>query len=67
MADHLNRYLTPAEPVQANQVLFANGVSTLCSMLSFLVGEPGDGVLLGRPIYGKFENDWGIEVGYGST
>jgi hypothetical protein len=64
MAAHINKYFSPVTPVESGHVLMANGVSAICSMLGFLVGDPGDGVLLMRPIYGKFENDWGIEAGY---
>lgn len=64
MATHVNKYFNPVVPVESSNILFANGVSALCSMLGFLVGDPGDGVLLMRPIYGKFENDWGIMSEY---
>jgi histidinol-phosphate/aromatic aminotransferase/cobyric acid decarboxylase-like protein len=64
MANHVNKYFSPATTVEPKHVLMANGVSAICSMLGFLVGDPGDGVLLMRPIYGKFENDWGIMAGY---
>ena len=66
MANHVNKYFSPATAVESKHVLMANGVSAICSMLGFLVGNPGDGVLLMRPIYGKFENDWGIIAGYES-
>ena len=32
-------------------------------MLSFALAEPGDGVLVSRPVYGRFELDYGIEGG----
>jgi 1-aminocyclopropane-1-carboxylate synthase len=64
MADHINRYFSPHTPVSPSDVLVANGVSAICAMLAFILGNPGDGVLLMRPIYGKFENDWGIIAKY---
>jgi 1-aminocyclopropane-1-carboxylate synthase len=64
MADHINRYFHPHMPVSPSEVLIANGVSAICAMLGFVLGDPGDGVLLMRPIYGKFENDWGITAKY---
>jgi 1-aminocyclopropane-1-carboxylate synthase len=64
MANHINRYFSPHTPITPNEVLIANGVSAICGMLGFIIGDPGDGVLLMRPIYGKFENDWGITAKY---
>jgi 1-aminocyclopropane-1-carboxylate synthase len=64
MANHINSYFSPHTPIEPSNVLVANGVSAICGMLGFIVGDPGDGVLLMRPIYGKFENDWGITAGY---
>jgi aspartate/methionine/tyrosine aminotransferase len=60
MAAHVNRYFSPYQPISSDEVLIANGVSAINAMLSFILGDPGDGVLLMRPIYGKFENDWSI-------
>lgn len=31
-------------------------------MLGFALGEPGDGVLVSRPMYGRFELDYGVEA-----
>jgi len=64
MAAHINRYFSPHTPISPSEVLIANGVSAICGMLGFVLGDPGDGVLLMRPIYGKFENDWGITAKY---
>lgn len=30
-------------------------------MLAFSLAEPGDGILVSRPVYGRFELDYGIE------
>jgi histidinol-phosphate/aromatic aminotransferase/cobyric acid decarboxylase-like protein len=46
------------------EVSIANGVTAICSMLAFMLGDVGDGVLLMRPIYGKFENDFTIVAQY---
>ncbi len=64
MAKHVNKYFGSVIPVTAENILFANGVSAICSMLGFILGDPNDGVLLMRPVYGKFRNDWGIMAGY---
>ena len=32
-------------------------------MLGFTLAEPGDGILISRPAYGRFELDYGVEAG----
>lgn len=46
------------------EIGIANGVTAICSMVAFMVGDVGDGILLMRPIYGKFENDLTIMTQY---
>lgn len=31
-------------------------------MLSFTLAEPTDGILVSRPVYGRFELDYGVEA-----
>ena len=31
-------------------------------MLGFTLAEPGDGILVSRPVYGRFELDYGVEA-----
>lgn len=31
-------------------------------MLGFTLAEPGDGILVSRPMYGRFELDYGVEA-----
>ncbi|KFY06806.1 hypothetical protein V492_07727 [Pseudogymnoascus sp. VKM F-4246] len=57
VAKHINKHFKPAVPVGLKEVAIANGVTAICSMLAFMLGDVGDGILLMRPIYGKFEND----------
>ncbi|OBT81264.1 hypothetical protein VE02_10152 [Pseudogymnoascus sp. 03VT05] len=57
VAKHINKYFNPTVPVSMKEVGIANGVTAICSMLAFMLGDVGDGILLMRPIYGKFEND----------
>ncbi|KFX93366.1 hypothetical protein V490_04883 [Pseudogymnoascus sp. VKM F-3557] len=57
VAKHVNKYFNPAVPVSVKEVGIANGVTAICSMLAFILGDVGDGILLMRPIYGKFDND----------
>lgn len=32
-------------------------------MLGFSIAESGDGILVSRPVYGRFELDYGVEAG----
>lgn len=64
MAKHINKYFNPAVLVDIKEVGIANGVTAICSMLAFMLGDVGDGILLMRPIYGKFENDLTIVAQY---
>ncbi|OBT68851.1 hypothetical protein VE03_02044 [Pseudogymnoascus sp. 23342-1-I1] len=67
VAKHINKYFNPVVPVDVEEVGIANGVTAICSMLAFILGDVGDGILLMRPIYGKFENDFTIVAQYIST
>ncbi|KAI9746726.1 MAG: hypothetical protein M1818_000441 [Claussenomyces sp. TS43310] len=60
MAGHVNKYFNPSLPVCVDDVLCANGVTAICSISSFALADEGEGLLLMRLIYGKFENDWSI-------
>ena len=60
MTSHVNKYFKPKLPISVDNVLCANGVTAICSLLSFALADEGEGLLLMRPIYGKFENDFSI-------
>ncbi|KAJ9630912.1 hypothetical protein H2203_001440 [Taxawa tesnikishii (nom. ined.)] len=62
MANHMNKHFKPFEPVDANDIIFANGVTALCEMLGFSIAEPGDGILMSRPIYQAFQSDFGTKA-----
>lgn len=50
--------------MDANDIIFANGVTALCEMLGFSIAEPGDGILMSRPIYQAFQSDFGTKAQY---
>ena len=62
MAKHMNRHFKPHAPIQADRLLFANGVTSLCEMLGFTICDAGDVVLLSRPIYQAFKSDFGAKA-----
>ncbi|PKX90106.1 acc synthase [Aspergillus novofumigatus IBT 16806] len=46
MASHITTYFHPTTPISPDHIIFANGSN-----------RPGDGILLGQPIYGSFNGD----------
>ncbi|KAL4868567.1 hypothetical protein BDV12DRAFT_95985 [Aspergillus spectabilis] len=62
-AAHINRYFKPLQPVEPEMIVKASGCSAAGNMLSFALTEPGDGVLVSRPVYGRFELDYGLQGG----
>lgn len=62
MARYLNRYLKPVKPVKPEELLFTDGVTAMIEMLGYTLFEQGDGVLLSRPIYQAFKDDFGLKA-----
>jgi 1-aminocyclopropane-1-carboxylate synthase len=60
MAAHLNKWFQPNELVQPNELHFSIGCTSLCEMLGFTLFEEGDGLLLSRPVYQAFKDDFGV-------
>ncbi|KAL4952636.1 pyridoxal phosphate-dependent transferase [Aspergillus filifer] len=71
LARHINTYFSPLHSIKPEMVIKCNGCSAAGSMLSFALAEPGDGVLVSRPVYGRFELDYwiegGVEIVYADT
>ncbi|KAL5355193.1 1-aminocyclopropane-1-carboxylate synthase [Aspergillus floccosus] len=63
LASHLNRLLQPISPIDPDEIVVASGATAIGSMLGFSLAEPSDGILVSRPVYGRFELDYGIEAG----
>ncbi|KAG0645986.1 putative aminotransferase sirI [Hyphodiscus hymeniophilus] len=57
MASHINDYFNPYVPITPEHVTFTAGVTGLNEMVAFNLTDEGDGILLGRPIYGTFYDD----------
>lgn len=63
VAAHLDNLLQPNVPVNTEDVFLASSPTALGHMLGFALAEPGDGILVSRPVYGRFELDYGVEAG----
>ncbi|KAJ5296030.1 hypothetical protein N7508_010851, partial [Penicillium antarcticum] len=62
-ATHLNNILSPNVPIQSEDVVVADSATSLGNMLGYSLAERGDGILVNRPVYGRFELDYGVEAG----
>ncbi|KAK2612795.1 hypothetical protein QQS21_001247 [Conoideocrella luteorostrata] len=65
-ARFLNRQFKPATPVEPSHIHISNGVTPAIQNVAWAIGNPGDGLLLGRPHYVAFPGDvnrrTGVEV-----
>lgn len=57
MANLITTYFHPTTPVSPNHIVFTNGVTSLNAICALSLTNPGDGILLGQPIYGSFNGD----------
>ena len=64
MARHINRLFKPLHTVEPSRIIFANGVTSLCDELGFTLCDPGDAILMSRPIYQAFKSDFGTKAKY---
>ena len=64
MADHMNKYFHPVSTVQPEDLVFANGITSLCELFGYAMGEEGDGILISRPCYQAFIADFGAKAKY---
>ncbi|UQC81736.1 1-aminocyclopropane-1-carboxylate synthase [Colletotrichum lupini] len=63
MAGHLNATFSPHTPLDMEHVRVAAGATAVQCILAFALASPGEGVLVPRPVYGRFELDFGNEMG----
>jgi 1-aminocyclopropane-1-carboxylate synthase len=63
VAAHINAHFQPHVPIQPSQVLTGGGLTAIHEMVALSLGDPGDGILVSRPIYGRFELDFGNTAG----
>lgn len=62
MAAYITRHFHPKQPINIEDLIIANGVTSLCEMLAFAICDEGDGILLSRPIYQAFKGDFGTKA-----
>ena len=57
IAAFVNQHFNPHVPVEEKQICVSNGAGSSVDSLAFCMGEPGDGILVGRPLYVGFFPD----------
>ncbi|KAJ5086906.1 hypothetical protein NUU61_008213 [Penicillium alfredii] len=62
-AAHLNRILSPHASIEPEHVFVADSPTSLGNMLGFNLAERDEAILVNRPVYGRFELDYGVEAG----
>ncbi|CAJ2500694.1 Uu.00g035470.m01.CDS01 [Anthostomella pinea] len=71
MARHLNEYFSPFKPLDGSEISISGTATAMHEIIGWAVGEPGDCILTSRPVYGRFELDFGnkaeLNVGYADT
>ncbi|KAL0943268.1 1-aminocyclopropane-1-carboxylate synthase [Colletotrichum truncatum] len=63
LAAHLNATFNPHAPLTSANVQLASGATAVQHILAFALASPGEGILVSRPVYGRFELDFGNEMG----
>ena len=63
MAQFLNDNFQPKTNVTSSHITVTNGCSSALEHLSWVIANPGDGFLLGRPFYGTFVPDLSFRTG----
>ncbi|EFY95481.1 1-aminocyclopropane-1-carboxylate synthase [Metarhizium robertsii] len=71
LAVHLNEYLRPYTPITADHIKVTGSATPMHEILAWGLADPGDGIMTSRPVYGRFELDFGnraeVSVVYADT
>ena len=71
LAVHLNEYLNPHSPLSGEDIHITNAATSLHETLAWCLADEGDKILTSRPVYGRFELDFGnrsnIKIWYADT
>ncbi|KEY69284.1 hypothetical protein S7711_01735 [Stachybotrys chartarum IBT 7711] len=63
LARFFDRYFKPVIPIEPSHIIITNGCTSSIEQISWLLSNPGDVVLLGRPYYGAFVGDITVRTG----
>lgn len=59
LATLLNDHFNPYTPLTGSDIKATSAATALHEILAFSLAEPGEGILVSRPYYGRFELDFG--------
>lgn len=62
-AAHINEYFSPHRTVEGSDVRVTAAATGLHDVLAYSLCDVGEGVLMSRPYYGRFEIDFGNKAG----
>lgn len=63
MAAHMNEYFNPYSLIEPSHILTGAALTSIHEMVGLSIADSGDGILVSRPIYGRFELDFGNTAG----
>lgn len=59
----MNEHFSPIIPVEPGHVITGAALTSIHSLVGQSLGDAGDGILISRPVYGRFELDFGNIAG----
>lgn len=59
LAQHLNEHFKPSRPLDGSEIRITGGATAMHEILGWAVGDPSDGILTSKPVYGRLELDFG--------
>lgn len=62
-AHFMNRHFNPHQAVKQEHVVATAGVTNSLEQLAYVLGDHGDGFLIGRPYYTSLPRDFGSRAG----
>ena len=63
IAQFLNGYFDPNQAVQQEHVVATAGLTNSLEQMAYVLGDHGDGFLIGRPYYTSLPKDFGSRAG----
>lgn len=63
LARHVNDHFKPFQPVNTEEVQITASATAAHDLIAWAIGDPGDAILLCKPIYGRLEVDFGNKAG----
>ena len=63
LSEFVNDHFSSREKLAREHVTIMNGVSSVIDALCFCIAEPGDGILIARPLYVGFLGDFEDRAG----